>query len=94
MTDWNLSLAGVRHEGEPEGALWKYWFLLRCDADRLLHAGKWEKIGGVDCYVATPTVDYPKDKVLLYIPDLFGPQLNNAKVSADSLIWFILDDRV
>ena len=42
--------------------------------------GKWEKIGGVDCYVATPESDYPKDKVILFLPDVFGPQLNNAQV--------------
>ncbi|KAK7027270.1 hypothetical protein VNI00_015359 [Paramarasmius palmivorus] len=42
--------------------------------------GKWEKIGGVDCYVATPSnADYPKDKVLLYLADAFGPQFINAK---------------
>ncbi|KAF8998491.1 dienelactone hydrolase endo-1,3,1,4-beta-D-glucanase [Cyathus striatus] len=46
-------------------------------------AGKWEKIGGVDCYVATPTVDYPKDKAVLFLPDIFGPQLQNAQLLAD-----------
>ncbi|EEB90892.1 hypothetical protein MPER_10842, partial [Moniliophthora perniciosa FA553] len=46
--------------------------------------GKWEKIGGVDCYVATPSSDYPKDKVLLYLADVFGPQLPNAQLLADS----------
>ena len=34
--------------------------------------GKWEKIGGVETYVATPTVDYPKDKAILFLPDVFG----------------------
>jgi hypothetical protein len=42
--------------------------------------GKWEKIGGVDCYVATPEGDYPKEKAILFLPDVFGPQLNNAQV--------------
>ncbi|KAI3614062.1 dienelactone hydrolase endo--beta-d-glucanase [Moniliophthora roreri] len=42
--------------------------------------GKWEKIGGVNCYVATPSSDYPKDKVLLYLADVFGPQLPNAQL--------------
>jgi hypothetical protein len=37
-------------------------------------------IGGVACYIATPTVDYPKDKVILFLPDVFGIQLINAKV--------------
>jgi len=45
--------------------------------------GKWEKIGGVDCYVATPSGEYAKDKVLLFLCDIFGPQLNNNKLLAD-----------
>ncbi|KAF8878877.1 Alpha/Beta hydrolase protein [Infundibulicybe gibba] len=45
--------------------------------------GKWEKIGGVNSYVATPTMDYPKDKVLLFLSDIFGPQLINAQLLAD-----------
>jgi len=45
--------------------------------------GTWEKIGGVDCYVATPTIDYPKDKVLLFLTDVFGPQLINLRLLAD-----------
>ena len=43
--------------------------------------GKWEKIGGVDCYVSTPTVDYPKDKVLLFLTDAFGLELTNSLVN-------------
>ncbi|PFH50997.1 hypothetical protein AMATHDRAFT_75197 [Amanita thiersii Skay4041] len=46
-------------------------------------SGKWEKIGGIDCYVATPTVDYPKNKVILYLADIFGIQLNNAQLLCD-----------
>lgn len=42
--------------------------------------GKWEKICGVDSYVSTPTGDYPKDKAILFLPDVFGPQLINAQV--------------
>ena len=42
--------------------------------------GKWEKIGGVDCYVATPTTDYPKDKIVLYLPDAFGAHFPNSQV--------------
>ncbi|RDB15818.1 Protein AIM2 [Hypsizygus marmoreus] len=45
--------------------------------------GKWEKINGVETYIATPTVEYPKDKVLLFLPDVFGPQLPNAQLLAD-----------
>jgi hypothetical protein len=44
--------------------------------------GRWEKIGGVETYVATPTVDYPKDKIILFLTDIFGPQLINAQVRA------------
>ncbi|KAF8654650.1 hypothetical protein AX16_003503 [Volvariella volvacea WC 439] len=45
--------------------------------------GKWEVINGVNCYVATPTGDYDKTKVLLYLPDVFGPQLINSRLLAD-----------
>ncbi|PSR82572.1 hypothetical protein PHLCEN_2v6005 [Hermanssonia centrifuga] len=45
--------------------------------------GKVEQIGGVDCYIATPSVEYPTDKVILYIPDVFGIQLVNHKLQAD-----------
>ncbi|KAJ3512605.1 hypothetical protein NLJ89_g3420 [Agrocybe chaxingu] len=45
--------------------------------------GKWEKIGGVDCYVGTPSVDYPKDKAILFLSDVFGPQLVNAQLMVD-----------
>jgi hypothetical protein len=43
-------------------------------------SGKFEKIGGVECYIATPAGDYAKDKVVLYLADVFGPQLVNAQV--------------
>ena len=43
-------------------------------------AGEWKKIGGVDTYVATPSGDYPKNKVILFLADVFGPQLINARV--------------
>ncbi|TRM64852.1 Alpha/Beta hydrolase protein [Schizophyllum amplum] len=45
--------------------------------------GKMEKINGVDCYVATPEGDYPKDKVLLLLTDVFGLPLVNNKLLAD-----------
>ncbi|KAH8105260.1 alpha/beta-hydrolase [Cristinia sonorae] len=45
--------------------------------------GKWEKINGVDCYVATPTVEYAKEKALLFLTDIFGPQLINNQLLAD-----------
>ncbi|KAJ7362833.1 Alpha/Beta hydrolase protein [Mycena albidolilacea] len=45
--------------------------------------GKFETIGGVECYVATPTVDYPMDKVLLYITDVFGFAFVNHQLLVD-----------
>ncbi|KAJ6557891.1 dienelactone hydrolase [Mycena capillaripes] len=45
--------------------------------------GKMETIGGVQCYVATPTVDYPKDKAILFLTDVFGLALNNNLLLAD-----------
>ncbi|KDQ50689.1 hypothetical protein JAAARDRAFT_41769 [Jaapia argillacea MUCL 33604] len=45
--------------------------------------GKLEAIGGVECYVATPSVDYPKDKVVLILPDVFGHVLINTQLLAD-----------
>ncbi|KAM6496770.1 dienelactone hydrolase endo-1,3,1,4-beta-D-glucanase [Amanita muscaria] len=46
-------------------------------------AGKWEKIGGVNCYVGTPEGDYAKDKVVLFLPDIFGAQLINSQLLVD-----------
>ncbi|KAG2089661.1 Alpha/Beta hydrolase protein [Suillus cothurnatus] len=46
-------------------------------------SGTLETIDGVACYVATPTVDYAKDKVILFLPDAFGIELINAKLLAD-----------
>ncbi|KAJ7086300.1 Alpha/Beta hydrolase protein [Mycena crocata] len=45
--------------------------------------GKIETIGGIKCYVATPTVDYPKDKVVLFLTDAFGLSLPNNQLLAD-----------
>ncbi|EMD39198.1 hypothetical protein CERSUDRAFT_81960 [Gelatoporia subvermispora B] len=45
--------------------------------------GKLEKIGGIECYVGTPTIDYPKDKVVLFLTDVFGLPLNNNKLLVD-----------
>ncbi|KAG1793106.1 uncharacterized protein HD556DRAFT_1308831 [Suillus plorans] len=38
--------------------------------------GTLKTIAGVTCYVATPTVDYAKDKVILLLPDGFGMTIN------------------
>jgi len=45
--------------------------------------GKFEVIGGIRSYVATPTKDYPKDKVLLFLTDVFGVDLVNSQLLAD-----------
>jgi len=46
--------------------------------------GKFEKVGGVDAYIATPTIDYPKDAVILHLTDVFGVQLyNNQRIADD-----------
>jgi hypothetical protein len=42
--------------------------------------GTIETIGGVKVYIATPKVDYPKDKVLLFLPEAFGLELVNNQV--------------
>ncbi|CDO69655.1 hypothetical protein BN946_scf184851.g43 [Trametes cinnabarina] len=56
-------VAGVRHEGTPEG--------------------QFTQVGGVDSYVATPKGDYPKDKVVLFLSDVFGLRLQNNLLLAD-----------
>ncbi|KAI0331665.1 alpha/beta-hydrolase [Cubamyces sp. BRFM 1775] len=45
--------------------------------------GKIEKIGGFECYVATPSGEYPKDKVVLFLTDAFGIPLINNKLLVD-----------
>ncbi|KAJ7748792.1 Alpha/Beta hydrolase protein [Mycena maculata] len=45
--------------------------------------GKIEKIGDVECYIATPTIPYPKDKVLIFLTDIFGLALANNRLLAD-----------
>jgi hypothetical protein len=34
-------------------------------------------INGIKTYVATPKVDYPKDKAVIYLTDVFGLELPN-----------------
>ncbi|KAH8833224.1 dienelactone hydrolase endo-1,3,1,4-beta-D-glucanase [Flagelloscypha sp. PMI_526] len=46
--------------------------------------GKIEEINGVTTYIATPTVDYPKDKAVIVLTDVFGLPLTNNKLLADS----------
>ncbi|KZT09837.1 alpha/beta-hydrolase [Laetiporus sulphureus 93-53] len=45
--------------------------------------GKFEEIAGVSCYVATPSGDYAKEKVILYLTDIFGVELPNHQFLAD-----------
>lgn len=42
--------------------------------------GEIKEVGGVRSYVATPKGDYAKDKVLLFLPDVFGIDLDNGRV--------------
>lgn len=37
-------------------------------------------MGGVAAYVATPTGEYAKDKVILFLSDVFGFNIVNSKV--------------
>ncbi|EIM90826.1 chlorocatechol-degradation protein [Stereum hirsutum FP-91666 SS1] len=46
--------------------------------------GTYETVGGIKTYVATPSGDYAKDKALIYIPDIFGQELNNNLLLADA----------
>ena len=39
------------------------------------------RIGGFDTYVSLPEGSFPKDKAILLLPDAFGIQLSNNKVS-------------
>ncbi|KAJ7734586.1 dienelactone hydrolase endo-1,3,1,4-beta-D-glucanase [Mycena maculata] len=45
--------------------------------------GRTEKIGGIECYIATPSVEYPKDKVIIFLTDVFGLGLKNSLLLAD-----------
>ncbi|TRM64199.1 dienelactone hydrolase [Schizophyllum amplum] len=46
-------------------------------------SGTIEKINEVECYVATPEGAYAPDKVLLFLPDVFGMQALNNQLLAD-----------
>ncbi|KAJ7676701.1 Alpha/Beta hydrolase protein [Mycena polygramma] len=45
--------------------------------------GKMTELGGVRCYIATPSVDYPKNKAVLFLPDALGLEFVNTKLLAD-----------
>ncbi|KAJ6483241.1 Alpha/Beta hydrolase protein [Mycena sanguinolenta] len=55
--------------------------------------GKMENIGGTKCYVATPTVDYPNDKVILLLTDAYGLGLeNNLRFTSHARVKLLADD--
>jgi len=45
--------------------------------------GTYEEINGIKTYVATPKTDYPKDKAVLYVTDVFGLELPNNRLLPD-----------
>ncbi|KAF8519660.1 Alpha/Beta hydrolase protein [Gautieria morchelliformis] len=45
--------------------------------------GQLVKIGGFDTYVSKPEGNFPKDKAVLFLADVFGIQMNNSKLLAD-----------
>ncbi|KAI5982710.1 dienelactone hydrolase [Pisolithus marmoratus] len=45
--------------------------------------GNIEFIGGVRCYVGTPSGEYNKEKAVLFLPDVFGIDLINAQLLVD-----------
>lgn len=47
--------------------------------------GQVEKVGEIECYTATPTGDFPKDKVLLFLANGFGINLTNSKLLVDDI---------
>ncbi|KAH7908400.1 dienelactone hydrolase [Hygrophoropsis aurantiaca] len=46
--------------------------------------GQLETIGGVPCYVGTPSGEYDKDAVVLFLTDVFGMSYINNKLLVDS----------
>lgn len=45
--------------------------------------GKTEVLGGVPCYVGTPTVEYDQKKALILLTDIFGVTFSNNKLLVD-----------
>jgi len=45
--------------------------------------GTYEEINGIQTYVATPKTDFPKDKAILFITDVYGLELNNNRLLPD-----------
>ncbi|KAI0795811.1 alpha/beta-hydrolase [Abortiporus biennis] len=46
-------------------------------------SGTFTTINGVNVYIATPSGEFNKEKVLLYFPDVFGLELPNHQLQAD-----------
>ncbi|GAA5868034.1 hypothetical protein JCM8547_000785 [Rhodosporidiobolus lusitaniae] len=46
--------------------------------------GSFEELNGVRTYVALPSGEYDKTKAILFLTDIFGTELNNGKLLADS----------
>ena len=55
--------------------------LIYFDTDTPSTQGTFEEINGIKTYVATPKVDHPKDKAILYLTDVFGLDFPNNRVS-------------
>ncbi|KAI0271027.1 chlorocatechol-degradation protein [Russula aff. rugulosa BPL654] len=50
---------------------------------KVISARTYEEINGIKTYVATPKVDHPKDKAIIYLPDVFGLELQNNRLLVD-----------
>ncbi|KAH8926535.1 alpha/beta-hydrolase [Atractiella rhizophila] len=46
--------------------------------------GTIDNINGVKCYIGKPSVEYPKNKALLFLPDVFGLEFINNKLLVDA----------
>ncbi|KIN93321.1 hypothetical protein M404DRAFT_516379 [Pisolithus tinctorius Marx 270] len=46
--------------------------------------GEIEFIGGVRCYVSTPSGEYNEEKAVLFLPSIFGIDLINAQVGSST----------
>lgn len=55
-----------------------------CETHSLdMFSGQTTQYGGVETYIATPTTEYPKDKAVLFLTDVFGLKLQNNLVSTE-----------
>ncbi|KAF5360037.1 hypothetical protein D9758_007640 [Tetrapyrgos nigripes] len=72
------------HQSQAIGGLGKSLLMLgQCYTHEGTPGGAFETVNGVSCYVATPEGDYDKTKVLLFLTDIFGYDLVNARLLAD-----------